>query len=98
MYRASGAHWALGRLGARALGRGGGVLGRIIAVDMLCNNFDRSPLIWNHEGNANNVLIRAVGGQVTHPHTHMHTRTCTHAHTPLGQAHADPRKPLTGAC
>jgi len=38
--------------------------GRIIAVDMLCNNFDRSPLIWNHEGNANNVLIRAVGGQV----------------------------------
>lgn len=33
-------------------------LGRIIALDMLVNNFDRSPMIWSHEGNANNILIK----------------------------------------
>eukprot|EP00039_Didymoeca_costata_P015654 m.270408 g.270408 ORF g.270408 m.270408 type:complete len:372 (-) comp16263_c6_seq2:109-1224(-) len=32
-------------------------LGSIIAADMLVNNFDRTPAIWSHEGNANNILI-----------------------------------------
>eukprot|EP01147_Barroeca_monosierra_P010049 gene10049-2221_t len=32
-------------------------LGRIIAADMLLNNFDRTPYIWDHQGNANNILF-----------------------------------------
>lgn len=32
--------------------------GRVIALDMLVNNFDRFPMIWANQGNANNVLIR----------------------------------------
>jgi hypothetical protein len=38
--------------------------GNLIAVDMLVNNFDRSPAIWTHEGNANNILIEVVGDSV----------------------------------
>ena len=38
--------------------------GNLIAVDMLVNNFDRSPAIWTHEGNANNILIELVGDEV----------------------------------
>lgn len=38
--------------------------GKLIAVDMLVNNFDRSPAIWTHEGNANNILIQDTGGEV----------------------------------
>lgn len=32
-------------------------LGRIVAVDMFINNFDRTPCVWAHEGNANNVMF-----------------------------------------
>lgn len=32
-------------------------IGGMIAVDMLINNFDRTPLIWNHQGNANNLMF-----------------------------------------
>ena len=32
-------------------------LGSMMAVDMLVNNFDRSPLIWSHQGNANNFMF-----------------------------------------
>jgi len=32
-------------------------LGRLVGADMLVNNFDRTPAIWDHEGNANNVLV-----------------------------------------
>eukprot|EP00045_Choanoeca_perplexa_P009717 m.94794 g.94794 ORF g.94794 m.94794 type:complete len:358 (+) comp15004_c0_seq4:778-1851(+) len=36
-------------------------VGRIAAVDMLLNNFDRTPLIWDHEGNANNMMFTSQG-------------------------------------
>jgi len=39
--------------------------GAIIAVDMLTNNFDRTPMVWAHEGNANNVLFTAGTDGVT---------------------------------
>lgn len=40
--------------------------GEVIAIDMLVNNFDRTPAIWDHEGNANNILIDVSGdGTVT---------------------------------
>lgn len=29
----------------------------MIAVDVLLNNFDRSPLVWDHQGNANNFMF-----------------------------------------
>ncbi|EDQ92135.1 uncharacterized protein MONBRDRAFT_22989, partial [Monosiga brevicollis MX1] len=32
-------------------------LGAMAAADMLLNNFDRTPLIWDHEGNANNFMF-----------------------------------------
>lgn len=32
-------------------------LGRLVAVDMLVNNYDRTPAVWDHEGNANNILV-----------------------------------------
>jgi hypothetical protein len=32
-------------------------LGRLVAVDLLVNNYDRTPAVWDHEGNANNVLV-----------------------------------------
>lgn len=28
-----------------------------MCADMLVNNFDRTPAIWDHEGNANNLLV-----------------------------------------
>ena len=39
-------------------------LGRMFAVDMLVNNFDRAPLVHLHKGNANNLLYTADGGVV----------------------------------
>ena len=32
---------------------------------MLVNNFDRTPLVWSHEGNANNVILRRGADGVT---------------------------------
>jgi len=32
-------------------------LGRLMAFDMLINNFDRMPLAWSNEGNLGNVMI-----------------------------------------
>lgn len=37
-------------------------LGGMIAVDMLVNNFDRTPFIWSHLGNANNILFSETKG------------------------------------
>merc|ERR1740121_1799084 len=34
-------------------------LGRLMAYDMLINNFDRIPLVWSNEGNFGNVMIDA---------------------------------------
>jgi hypothetical protein len=40
-------------------------LGSMILVDMLLNNFDRTPCIWSHLGNANNLIFRhSDGGNV----------------------------------
>ena len=36
-------------------------LGAVIAVDMLINNFDRTPLVWTHRGNASNLLVDEAG-------------------------------------
>jgi hypothetical protein len=33
-------------------------LGRIIGLDILFNNCDRAPFIWNNPGNPNNLLFR----------------------------------------
>lgn len=32
-------------------------IGEIIAADLFINNCDRIPIIWNHDGNPNNLLI-----------------------------------------
>lgn len=32
-------------------------LGSMIGLDMLINNFDRSPYVWSHNGNANNLIF-----------------------------------------
>ncbi|EGD73588.1 hypothetical protein PTSG_05298 [Salpingoeca rosetta] len=32
-------------------------LGAVIAMDVLLNNFDRTPFVWSHEGNANNIMF-----------------------------------------
>jgi hypothetical protein len=37
-------------------------LGKLVCADMLVNNYDRTPAIWDHEGNANNILIDVRGG------------------------------------
>merc|ERR1719253_250215 len=33
------------------------MLGRLLAADILLNNFDRLPAIWDNEGNAGNLLV-----------------------------------------
>lgn len=38
-------------------------LGRILALDVLCNNGDRFPLIWDNRGNAGNVMYGKGVGQ-----------------------------------
>eukprot|EP00930_Biecheleria_cincta_P085022 TRINITY_DN74448_c0_g1_i1.p1 TRINITY_DN74448_c0_g1~~TRINITY_DN74448_c0_g1_i1.p1 ORF type:complete len:285 (-),score=48.95 TRINITY_DN74448_c0_g1_i1:297-1151(-) len=32
-------------------------LGRLMAFDMLINNFDRAPLVWTNDGNLSNVML-----------------------------------------
>eukprot|EP01105_Mastigella_eilhardi_P021398 TRINITY_DN517_c1_g1_i1.p1 TRINITY_DN517_c1_g1~~TRINITY_DN517_c1_g1_i1.p1 ORF type:complete len:959 (-),score=233.08 TRINITY_DN517_c1_g1_i1:75-2735(-) len=32
-------------------------LGRLIALDILCNNWDRIPLLWPNEGNVHNIFF-----------------------------------------
>jgi len=34
-------------------------IGRVIALDLLLNNFDRFPIIWQHDGNASNLMIQS---------------------------------------
>ena len=34
------------------------VLGKILALDVLTNNFDRLPCIWDNKGNPGNVMFR----------------------------------------
>lgn len=36
-------------------------LGAVIGVDILINNYDRAPYVWDHMGNANNLLIHVDG-------------------------------------
>eukprot|EP00730_Choanoeca_flexa_P007447 TRINITY_DN12335_c0_g2_i3.p1 TRINITY_DN12335_c0_g2~~TRINITY_DN12335_c0_g2_i3.p1 ORF type:complete len:358 (+),score=70.58 TRINITY_DN12335_c0_g2_i3:118-1191(+) len=36
-------------------------IGELAATDMLLNNFDRTPTIWDHEGNANNIMFSTAG-------------------------------------
>lgn len=36
-------------------------VGRILALDVLCNNGDRFPLIWDNRGNPGNVMISKDG-------------------------------------
>jgi hypothetical protein len=38
------------------------ILGRVLALDVLTNNFDRLPCIWNNKGNAGNVLFQGEVG------------------------------------
>jgi len=37
-------------------------LGRLMALDVTCNNQDRFPLIWNNNGNIDNVLLQSDDG------------------------------------
>lgn len=39
-------------------------LGRLMALDMLINNFDRLPLVWSNEGNLGNVMLGSGLGAV----------------------------------
>jgi hypothetical protein len=45
-------------------------LGAILALDVLVNNVDRLPLIWDHQGNAGNVMLNernqpiSIDGQI----------------------------------
>jgi len=39
-------------------------LGRLMAFDMLINNFDRFPLAWPNDGNLGNVMLGASQGSV----------------------------------
>lgn len=46
------------------LGAGGKVLedmGRVVALDMVTNNFDRVPLCWPNQGNLENFLVSPEG-------------------------------------
>jgi len=39
-------------------------LGRLVAFDMLINNFDRLPLAWTNEGNLSNLMLGSSCGPV----------------------------------
>ena len=39
-------------------------LGALLALDVLVNNCDRLPLIWDNQGNAGNVMLGLHDGQV----------------------------------
>eukprot|EP00053_Salpingoeca_punica_P017161 m.164318 g.164318 ORF g.164318 m.164318 type:complete len:399 (-) comp17131_c3_seq1:407-1603(-) len=39
-------------------------LGRMLALDVLCNNGDRLPLIWDNRGNPGNIMFAFEGGEV----------------------------------
>jgi Actin-fragmin kinase, catalytic len=32
-------------------------IGRVCALDVLCNNWDRLPLIWSNDGNLDNIFV-----------------------------------------
>jgi hypothetical protein len=36
-------------------------LGKLVAFDMLCNNWDRLPVIWDNEGNLRNIRVEHIG-------------------------------------
>lgn len=46
---------AVGKLNCRTLGR-------ILGFDVLINNFDRLPCIWNNRGNAGNIIFQGDAG------------------------------------
>eukprot|EP00403_Amphidinium_massartii_P020051 CAMPEP_0178411620 /NCGR_PEP_ID=MMETSP0689_2-20121128/21586_1 /TAXON_ID=160604 /ORGANISM="Amphidinium massartii, Strain CS-259" /LENGTH=522 /DNA_ID=CAMNT_0020032827 /DNA_START=80 /DNA_END=1644 /DNA_ORIENTATION=+ len=37
-------------------------LGRLMAFDVLINNFDRMPLVWSNEGNLANIMLSQLAG------------------------------------
>ena len=39
-------------------------LGRVLALDVLCNNGDRFPLIWDNRGNPGNTMLATGAGKV----------------------------------
>eukprot|EP00039_Didymoeca_costata_P019312 m.337022 g.337022 ORF g.337022 m.337022 type:complete len:402 (+) comp18025_c0_seq1:122-1327(+) len=39
-------------------------LGRLLALDVLCNNGDRFPLIWDNRGNPGNVMLAKGPGKI----------------------------------
>merc|ERR1712062_927972 len=57
-------------------------LGRLMAFDMLINNFDRLPLAWSNEGNLGNIMLGSrlepvVGiDQCVNPITHPAGLSC----------------------
>lgn len=53
---------ALARSGCKLLSQ----IGRLCALDVLLNNFDRFPLpIWQNDGNPGNVMITGDGSEIT---------------------------------
>lgn len=40
-------------------------IGRILSLDVLCNNGDRFPLIWDNRGNPGNVMMARGPGTVS---------------------------------
>jgi hypothetical protein len=38
-------------------------MGRIIALDVLLNNWDRLPVIWDNEGNWGNLIVSHDSGR-----------------------------------
>ena len=55
------------------------ILGRILALDVLTNNFDRLPCIWNNRGNAGNVLFQGDAGEDNQP-----CSVSTNSHSAIG--------------
>ena len=36
-------------------------IGRILTLDLLLNNWDRLPIVWENEGNPNNIIFSKSG-------------------------------------
>lgn len=63
---------AVGKLNCR-------ILGRILGFDVLINNFDRLPCIWNNRGNAGNIIFQGDAGT-----EHVDCVNLAAPHTALG--------------
>ena len=59
-------------------------LGRVLAMDMLVNNFDRFPLVWDNEGNAGNVMLTPLDDVgVVPPLGHHRRQVHATSHAPV---------------